>query len=174
MSHREPIKRFVTGHNEKGQAVLVDETPIPHKQILDDGTTFALIWSTDQAPADNSDPRDGAKPPVFSGKSHNPNGGSVLRIVDIAPLSPSPMHRTTSIDYGIILSGHCELELDGGEKRLLGPHDICVQRGTNHIWRNLSETEWCRIAFVLLEAKPLQINGQALGDENFPEGPKDN
>lgn len=79
------------------------------------------------------------------------------------------MHRTQSIDYGIVLYGNIELELDGGEKRMLGPSDICVQRGTNHVWRNKSNTEWCRIAFVLLDAEPIEINGKKLDNENFPD-----
>ena len=42
MSYREPIRRFVTGHNDKGEAVIVNETPVQHTQILEDGTTFAV------------------------------------------------------------------------------------------------------------------------------------
>ncbi|PWY97380.1 cupin 2, conserved barrel domain protein [Testicularia cyperi] len=162
------INRFVTGHNEQGKAILINETPIEQTKILDDGTSFGLIWSTDKAPASNSDPRDGAKPPVFSGRSHNPNGGSVLRIVDVAPYSISPMHRTQSLDYGVVMWGEIELELDGGEKRILKQSDICIQRGTNHIWRNLTD-KWVRLLFVLLEAEPLEVNGQKLADENFPD-----
>ena len=37
--------------------------------------------------------------------------------------------------------------------------DIVVQRGTNHLWRNPSESEYCRIVFILVEALPLKING---------------
>ena len=66
--------------------------------------------------------------------------GSVIRIVDMMPGGVSPMHRTNSIDYGIVLSGEVELELDDGAKTLLGPGDVIVQRGTIHLWRNRSAT----------------------------------
>jgi quercetin dioxygenase-like cupin family protein len=94
-------------------------------------------------------------------------GGSVIRIVDMLPTSSSPMHRSFSIDYGIILSGELELELDGGEVVSLQAGDIVVQRGTNHLWRNPSSDTVCRIAFVLIEAAPVRINGRQL-DEVHP------
>lgn len=67
----------------------------------------------------------------------------------------SPMHRTTSLDYGVVIEGEVELVLDGGEKRILKRGDICVQRATAHAWRNCSETEWARMLYVLTEAKPV-------------------
>jgi quercetin dioxygenase-like cupin family protein len=72
------------------------------------------------------------------------------------------MHRTNSIDYGIVLSGEVELELDGGVKALLGAGSIIVQRGTMHLWRNPSSTVTCRIAFVLIEAQPFEHDGAQL------------
>lgn len=54
----------------------------------------------------------------------------VLRHVDIGPGITSPMHRTVSLDYGIVIEGEIELLLDSGEKRQMLPGDICVQRGT--------------------------------------------
>jgi mannose-6-phosphate isomerase-like protein (cupin superfamily) len=72
------------------------------------------------------------------------------------------MHRTNSIDYGIVLSGQLELELDDERVTLLGPGDIVVQRGTMHRWRNPSRSEVCRIAFILIEAPPYRHDGQPL------------
>jgi quercetin dioxygenase-like cupin family protein len=76
------------------------------------------------------------------------------------------MHRTQSIDYGIVIWGELELELDGGDKTTLGPSDVCVQRGTNHLWRNTSD-KWTRVAYILLDAQPIIINGEKLPDEGF-------
>ena len=78
------------------------------------------------------------------------------------------MHRTFSIDYGIILTGQLELELDGGEIVPLSAGDIVVQRGTNHIWRNPSTDTVCRVAFVLIEAKPVLVDGKVM-DERRPD-----
>lgn len=61
------------------------------------------------------------------------------------------MHRTESIDYGIVLDGEITLILDN-ESVALTAGDIVVQRGTNHAWSNHS-TRPCRIAFVLIDGK---------------------
>ena len=90
--------------------------------------------------------------------------GSVIRIVDMMPGGVSPMHRTNSIDYGIVLSGEVELELDDGAKTLLGPGDVIVQRGTIHLWRNRTATDVCRIVFVLTEAAAYRNNGLTLAE----------
>lgn len=89
-------------------------------------------------------------------------GGSVIRIVDMLLGASSPMYRTNSIDYGIVLSGEIELELDTNEFKRIGEQEIIEQRGTIHKWRNPCETEICRILFVLIEATPFEVNGQSL------------
>ncbi len=58
------------------------------------------------------------------------------------PGATSPMHRTVSLDYGVVLEGEVELVLDSGEVRLLKRGHVAVQRGTNHAWRNASKSEW--------------------------------
>lgn len=75
------------------------------------------------------------------------------------------MHRTVSLDYGIVLVGEVELVLDSGEKRIMKQGDICIQRGTNHQWNNTSKTEWARMMYVLQPSKPIEINGQPLGED---------
>lgn len=61
------------------------------------------------------------------------------------------MHRTESIDYGIVLEGEIYLIVDEGEV-LVRQGDIVVQRGTNHAWSNRSGKN-CRIAFILVDGK---------------------
>jgi len=39
------------------------------------------------------------------------------------------MHRTKSIDYGVVLEGEIELELDNGDRRLLKPGYLNVVQG---------------------------------------------
>jgi hypothetical protein len=68
------------------------------------------------------------------------------------PGEPAPhpfMHRTETIDYGIVLEGELVLILDRGETTVRAG-DIVVQRGTNHAWANRSGKN-CRIAFVLID-----------------------
>lgn len=59
------------------------------------------------------------------------------------------MHRTETIDYGIVLEGELVLILDEGETTVRAG-DIVIQRGTNHGWANRSDKN-CRIAFILID-----------------------
>ncbi len=61
------------------------------------------------------------------------------------------MHRTETIDYGIVLDGELTLILDVGET-VVYPGDIVIQRGTNHGWANRSQRP-CRIAFILIDGR---------------------
>lgn len=75
------------------------------------------------------------------------------------------MHRTVSLDYGIVLLGDVELVLDSGETKAMKVGDVCVQRGTNHAWRNMSQTEWARMMYVLQPALPIKIDGKPLDED---------
>jgi quercetin dioxygenase-like cupin family protein len=59
------------------------------------------------------------------------------------------MHRTDTVDYGIVLAGEVWLVVDEGETRL-SPGDVVIQRGTNHAWSNRTDAV-ARMAFVLLD-----------------------
>lgn len=61
------------------------------------------------------------------------------------------MHRTATVDYLVVLEGEVWLELDDREEVLLRPHDIVVQNGTRHAWRNRSE-QVVTIAVVMVGA----------------------
>jgi quercetin dioxygenase-like cupin family protein len=78
--------------------------------------------------------------------------GTVIRIVDLAPRSRSPMHRTQSLDYAIVLSGTASLVLDDGSETVLRPGDVVIQRGTDHAWVNKTD-EPARMAFVLVDGR---------------------
>jgi hypothetical protein len=61
------------------------------------------------------------------------------------------MHRTETIDYGIVLEGELTLIMDVGET-VVRAGDIVVQRGTSHGWANRSNRH-CRIAFILIDGE---------------------
>ena len=61
------------------------------------------------------------------------------------------MHRTETIDYGIVLEGEITLILDEGET-VVRAGDIVIQRGTNHGWANRGRVP-CRIAFILIDGR---------------------
>jgi quercetin dioxygenase-like cupin family protein len=156
-----PIRRVVTGHNEQGAAVFSSDETYETVVIPSGDAAMATIWTTKTVPADCNDQTDGREREAGT----TLKGGSVIRVVDMLPNASSPMHRTSSIDYGIVISGKIELELDNQVFKTVGPGGIIVQRGTIHKWRNPSNEEICRIVFVLIEAKPFEINGKALEDE---------
>ena len=157
------VQRVVTGHDGNGRAVFKSEDVTPTKLIPSGDASFLLIWTTPTVPADNNDETDGRQREA----GLTLEGGSVIRVVDMLPGKQSPMHRTNSIDYGIVLEGEVELELDDGAKHTVRQGGIIVQRGTNHLWRNTTDKP-CRIAFVLIEAPAYLHNGQPL-PENKPD-----
>ena len=59
------------------------------------------------------------------------------------------MHRTESVDYGVVLEGEVTLVLDDGSATTIGRGDLVVQRGTDHAWENRS-SGWTQILFVLV------------------------
>jgi hypothetical protein len=66
--------------------------------------------------------------------------------------APHPlMHRTQTLDYGIVLEGELTLIVDRGETTARAG-DIIIQRGTNHAWANRSD-KVCRVAFVLIDGR---------------------
>jgi quercetin dioxygenase-like cupin family protein len=150
------VRRVITGHNDQGKSVIaIDEVTA--------GERFTVVWTTDKSPADNLDPEDGGARQV----SLVQPGGSVLRIGELPPGAHSAMHRTHSVDYGIVLEGEIDMEVDDGETVHLKQGDVVVQRGTIHAWINRSDAP-CKMAWILIEAEPIVIDGKELTDGFVP------
>lgn len=63
---------------------------------------------------------------------------------------PHPMmHKTETIDFGLVIEGEVVLILDDSEQQLR-PGDVVIQRGTSHAWENRSDGI-CRMAFFLID-----------------------
>jgi len=150
-------RRVVTGHTPDGVSVVVSDGPVPvSKEIPEDGVAFHEIWNTSGSPApinaaEATEPteRELAVPP--------PPHGTKIRINEFQPgfLNAaglqSPVHRTESIDYGIVLEGEITLVLDDSEVTLQAG-DIVVQRGTDHAWANRTDAV-CKVAFILVDGE---------------------
>ena len=144
------IRRIVTGHDAAGRAVIAMDGPAPNRQIRPYGTVSTLIWGTDETPAEIWSGEDfGARENVIE----PPPMGSWFRIVEFPPGTPGRMHRTDTVDYVVCLAGEIDMEMDDGVCVHMAAGDVMVQNGTNHSWINNSDRP-CRIAFVLLDAKP--------------------
>lgn len=146
-------RRIVTGHDESGVSVVVSDGPVPvSRELPDDGVAFHEIWVTDTAPAVI---RAGAEDPTAGALTvPPPTHGTRIRINEFLPGHldvhgrQSPVHRTESIDYGIVLEGEITLLLDDSEVTAHAG-DIVIQRGTDHAWANRGDTI-ARVAFVLV------------------------
>lgn len=151
------VHRVVTGHDETGLAVFRSEDWEVPQPVVPGTADFLLLWTTATVPADNNDETEGRE----RAAGLTLHGGSVIRVVDMLPGGESPMHRSNSIDYGIVLTNEIELELDSGERRTVKAGGVIVQRGTNHLWRN-NTNQPTRIVFVLTEALPYRHQGRPL------------
>jgi naringenin degradation protein FdeH len=143
-------RRVVTGHDRNGRSVVLSDAPAPRTHAVP-GAVFHELWSTSAMPAPvrAEEPREPTDRPLVTPPDAN---GTVVRIVDLEPRSRSPMHRTESVDYGVVLAGAVTLVLDDGSETALGAGDVVVQRGTDHAWVNPSD-EPARMLFVLVDGR---------------------
>lgn len=169
------VRRIVTSQSAQGKAVISSDAPVPTVFAIDGGPTLIEIWKTDAA---SSQLRSDAEEPAAGPLSLSPPKlGNVFRIAEIPPDDPgrsaeegraifeqmgnahaatggdahdAMMHRTPTLDYGIVLDGEITLVVDTGEVTLKAG-DVVVQRGANHAWSNRSG-KVCRMAFVMMDA----------------------
>ncbi len=161
-------RRIVTGHDADGKSVVLSDAPNP--KSLDIGTAaFHEIWITDRTPAPIAAIE--AEPTDRPVRVPPPANGVMVRFTEMAPGAESPMHRTETVDVGVVLEGETWLLLDDGSETRVGPGDAVVQRGTMHAWANRSDRP-VRMLFVLIDgtiaddvrdaAGPLQFFDQEL------------
>jgi uncharacterized cupin superfamily protein len=60
------------------------------------------------------------------------------------------IHKSETLDYGILLSGERVLVTDAGE-HLLTPGDVCIQIGSWHAWRETAQGS--QMAFIMLAGR---------------------
>jgi len=171
-------RRIVTGHDAQGVSIVVSDGPVPvTRELPDDGVAFHEIWATEGSPAvigaSFDDPTSGdiTVPP--------PANGTRIRINEFLPGSldaaglQSPVHRTESIDYGIVLEGEITLVLDDSEVTARAG-DVVIQRGTDHAWANRGDAV-ARVAFVLVDGtfgdEVLDVLPDGIRDELMMHGP---
>ncbi len=171
------VRRLITGHDENGKAVCIEDAPA--RNVLErpnrPGVALTNIWQTDEVPTEINRAGD---PVASEFVLHPPKGGTVFRIIEFYPEDPDVlakldgaaafaemgashnviegarhpfMHRTDTVDYAVVLSGEMTMLLDE-TKHLLKAGDTVVQRGTNHAWSNRGD-DVCVMAFVLVDGK---------------------
>lgn len=168
------VRRIVTGHDEQGNSVFLADAPVPRAKSFPDmpGYGIAQAWATQPGSATDSDLTQAAGSLI-----PGPGGTSLLFVslppdtVMAAPIDPQravaemveslpglidifetqdpAMHRSPTLDYGVLLEGELWIELDNGEQRLLRAGDVVIQHGTRHAWRNRSSTVAKAVFFMV-------------------------
>jgi quercetin dioxygenase-like cupin family protein len=141
-------RRIVTGHAPDGRSIVIEDAAVPHVRTLP-GARFDEIWATGAAP-ERLTLVPAIEPTRPDPTIAPPAGGSTIRIIEFAPGMVSPMHRTRTLDYGIVLTGEMAMLLSDQEV-VVRAGDVVVQRGTDHAWANRSALP-ARMAFVLIDA----------------------
>jgi mannose-6-phosphate isomerase-like protein (cupin superfamily) len=172
------IRCVVTGQTESGKSVFVRDTAVePITLGLLPGFEFHRLWGTDstaQLPCDGNGsvpvryfpPHLGFRFGFFTIPPNTEKAEGEINLVAamgeiqqklpgmIEVLEPGTpgMHTTDTVDFDVVMSGECWLELDDGAEVLLKAGDCVVQNGTRHAWRNRS-AEACVIAVALVGAE---------------------
>ena len=113
------IRRVVTGHTPDGKAIIDQDTLLTPQTIHvanrpdsdQPARRFTLLWRTSEYPAAVQGPWTefhGQNIPLSS------SDGTTVRVVDFPAGRDGIMHRTISIDFGVVLDGEVVLELDDG------------------------------------------------------------
>ena len=169
------MRRIITGHNENGKSVISIDGP-PSRSIGEEAGGLYEIWNTEGSGLDSSSLKDRADIDILLSPV---KGGTKFRYFQINPIPEgipdeaieaataeafekigashhrvdtsknAAMHETDTIDYIILLKGDVTLILDEEEVKLK-PHDVVVQRGTNHAWIN-NGTEPALLIAVLID-----------------------
>lgn len=173
------MRRVVTGHDESGRSVIVDDgiPPRTHDFASFPGFSSTVAWATDphQPVSVTGDdptttmisllpgvgetrliiltlPPDATMAePTFDG------AGYIAEQLEHSPglaetFEPDGMHCTPTIDYTLVLTGQVTLELDNGITTDLNPGDVAVQNATRHAWRNRTD-QVVTLAAILIGRK---------------------
>jgi mannose-6-phosphate isomerase-like protein (cupin superfamily) len=170
------MRRIITGHNEEGKSVISIDGP-PARSIGEEAGGLFEIWNTDGSGFDTQSKTDRADIDILLSPV---TGGTKFRYFQINPIPEgvsqeaieaataeaferigaahhrvdtsrnAAMHETNTIDYIILLKGDVSLILDDEEVKLQ-PHDVVVQRRTNHAWVNHG-TEPALLIAVLIDS----------------------
>ena len=175
----EKYRRVVTGHDDNGKSIFIEDGEATAVKEMESMPGLALtdLWVTHSAPASNSGNADAADRPVVL---EPPANGTIFRIVEFPPDSAwrdnadskeafssigadhatddsnddAMMHKTSTVDYLLVLKGEIWAILDDGAETCLKQGDVMVQRGTNHSW-SVRTDEPCLLAAILVDSKPV-------------------
>lgn len=150
------VRRVITGHDAAGRAIVQIDEVARHTFVGRPGATACNVWTTEGFPANN----DGSADAGLRKTALTLANGTIFRVIEFAPGVAARNHRTSSIDYIVVISGEIDMELDELNVHLEAG-DVMVQRGTIHNWVNRGSAP-CVLAVVLIDAKPVEAGGKIL------------
>ena len=165
------MSQVITTHNSSGQAIFSSKVPEEQHELPLPFGGMRIIYASNSAPSDLNSEADidqysQIRTAGLPGGAICPPGGSAAAIVSLAPGAQSPMHRTVTMDWAVILEGEVDLILDGGETKRLRAGDSVVMRGTMHQWVNRSnDGGWARMVAVAQDIVPIEVGGKVLETE---------
>jgi mannose-6-phosphate isomerase-like protein (cupin superfamily) len=150
-------RRVVTGHSADGKAIVLSDEVVQGPPAMAPGVEGMPLWTTAGFPASN----DGDEDTKDDVAGITKPGGTVFTLVTFGPGCTELPHRTSSIDYGVIVSGEIDMALEDGRSVHFKSGDTYVQRGTMHTWINHGSAP-CTIAVAIIDAKPVEAGGKVL------------
>lgn len=184
-SHSAYFNRIITTHDGKsGKAVFdknVDEHvpfvgfPVPPGKPTT--SNYGLAYSTTTFPVQGLSPPTSVTPEVDANQDVkqyksalqnpsplNPPNGTSCTIIEVPPENNVAMHRTVTLDYGVVVDGTTQLVMgDSGETKTLTKGNVFIQRGTAHAWRNITDKNdnggVLRLFFVFQPINKVRLEG---------------
>ena len=177
-----PPRRVVVGNGGDGRSKVIFDSRNPHQHWRGSGTStyFNEIWTFDHCPIDLADQSDGGDRPM----SHSPPAeGAHFRLIQSGGEDENPadqeeaddkfaemnrtglserlqsdrhwnMHRTRTVDYGVVTAGQRLHILPDGEF-VMDKGDIVIQLGHYHSWSTV-------------ENKPNDMLFVMIGGDRYP------
>ncbi|MDC4887081.1 cupin domain-containing protein [Acinetobacter baumannii] len=169
------LRRVVTGNDESGHSIFISDS-IPYSYTYEHvpGFKTCLIWTHNRNNGSNHTETVSATsslaplkgetkllivdfPPdsIYADGNFDPKAAfneqkeHLLGLFDHFEADNPGMHKTHTVDFGIILEGEISLELDNNEVKILKKGDYVIQQEARHAWRNHSAT-FARLAFILI------------------------
>ncbi len=145
------VRCVVTGHNAQGRSYIIRDERVAS------GTFPNLYRATGDLPLGPGPAGEPKKVMPTDAPQLEPSpGGSSFHFVTLPPTPKGARpgwHRTTTLDYNILLGGRLVLMVDEGET-MLEPGDVVIQRNTMHAWRNDTQAPvyWVAVLVPMLPA----------------------
>ncbi|KIX99117.1 uncharacterized protein Z520_04693 [Fonsecaea multimorphosa CBS 102226] len=167
---------LITNLNDQGLSEFLDNVRKPSGQHTPFGFVSTIYGNSSLPPNltadDDIQETQRYREQGLSANRITVDNGIVASVVQIKPSNlggSSPMHRTRTLDFGIVVEGEVELTLDSGEIRRLKQGDTVIQRGTMHKWINITPNSgWATMFFVSLDAQEIKAAGAVLGESWGP------